>query len=155
MKKLLYPLFFALALGFTFVSCDDDDLYTPTPNPVTPETVAAGVYEGTLTRTQTNTGAVETSTGTVTVVADSAYCADIVFDCAGDFSYQAKGVANITYANDGFYFFNNLASGNGLGAIFSGTIDADDNLNTSFTITQRQGFTSVTFKYEFEGKKQQ
>lgn len=107
MKKILYYLFAVLALSCSFISCSDDD-DDATIHSVTPEKAAAGVYSGTFTRVQDGTTDTLYTQGTVTITAtDSAYCADVTYDCTGDFTFNATSVANISYAGNGFVFTNN------------------------------------------------
>ena len=52
MKKILYPLFVALALGLGFTACSDDDEDDGGRFATTPEIEAAGVYSGTFSKVQ-------------------------------------------------------------------------------------------------------
>ena len=140
-----------LALGLTFVACDDDDddSFSSDSNP---EVAAEGTYTGTWTRELD--GEEESGTGTLTVTAtDSSYCADITFYCA-DLDLDATSVANITYAGSTttFKFYNTYADGNGLGASFSGMIE-DGTATASFTLTVKSGRKSYEYDYTFEGSK--
>lgn len=151
MKKILYSLFVALTLGFTFVACDDDDEGRNYAN--TPEIDAAGVYSGTMTRYCVDDDVTETTTGTLTIApTDSAYCADFAWTCTGDFVVKEASVANISHADDGFVF-ENSSTGNGLGVAFSGRIDGSGNVTLQYTI--QEGRRPVkTYNYTFTGTRQ-
>ncbi len=152
MKKILYPLFAALVLGFAFSACSDDDDEAMTFD-TTPEISAAGTYTGTFTRVQDGTTDTLVAQGSVTLApTDSAYCADVTFACA-DFDLDAASVTNITHANEG-YVFSNTSSDNGLGAPFKGRIDGGNVLNSSFDFTQREGRKQYVYHYTFVGTKQ-
>ena len=152
MRKTLLPLLSAFAFGCLFVACDDDDCDVTFAN--TPEIDAAGVYAGTFMRIEDGTTDTLYAAGTATIVpTDSAYCADITFDCSGDFEYNATSVTNIAHANDGFVF-SNASTSNGLGAAFSGRIDGNGYLTASFSLTQRSGRVTTTYNYSFEGQLQ-
>lgn len=130
-------MFAVLALSCSFISCSDDD-DDATIHSVTPEKAAAGVYSGTFTRVQDGTTDTLYTQGTVTIAAtDSAYCADVTYDCTGDFTFNATSVANISYAGNGFVFTNNSTS-NGLGASFIGRISSEGTLSSYFKVQQNQ-----------------
>ncbi|WP_295434490.1 hypothetical protein [uncultured Prevotella sp.] len=153
MKKILYYLFAVLALSCSFISCSDDD-DDATIHSVTPEKAAAGVYSGTFTRVQDGTTDTLYTQGTVTITAtDSAYCADVTYDCTGDFTFNATSVANISYAGNGFVFTNNSTS-NGLGASFIGRISSEGTLSSYFKVQQKSGRKTYTYYYNFSGVKQ-
>ncbi len=164
MKKFLYFLFAVLALSCTFVACsddDDDDAAAITGNPAP---AAAGTYVGTWT-IEGDVDTVTTS-GTITVAAtDSAYTADFTFvadevsmyvtaTSTSSISLDATSVSNITYAGSTSRFmYQNGSENNGLGTAFAGIIE-DGSITSYFTITQKVGRKSYTFKYNFEGTKQ-
>ena len=153
MKKILFPLFVALAFGFTFAACSDDDDEGRSFSS-TPEIESAGTYTGTFTRVQDGTTDTLTAPGTVTLTAtDSAYCTDVAFAAAG-FDLDAKSVANISHADDG-YVFTNSSTSNGLGAAFQGRIDASGTLTSSFNITQKEGRKTYVYHYSFTGNRHQ
>lgn len=154
MKKILYPLFMALALGFSFAACDDDDDNGDAGFANTPEIDAAGVYAGTMSYVQDGKTDTLYAAGTITITpTDSAYCADVTYDCSGDVTYNGTSVANITHDNDGFAFFNPSTS-NGMGTSFMGRIDGAGNIESSFDRQIRQGRLQYTYHYKFIGRKQ-
>lgn len=154
MKKILYPLFMALALGFSFAACDDDDDDGGSIHATTPEIAAAGVYSGTMSYVQDGKTDTLYAAGTVTIVpTDSAYCADITYDCSGDVTYNGTSVANISYENDGFMFYN-TSTNNGMGVAFTGRIDGAGNIESSFDRSVRSGRNSYIYHYTFNGRKQ-
>lgn len=153
MKKTLYFLVALFALSFTFIACSDDDESGTTSRnssfSVTPEIAAAGTYSGTFKRVQDGATDTTSASGTVIVTAtDSAYCADFTFTST-DFSLSATSVANITYANSGFSFQNNVTT-NGLGAAFAGRIDESKTLTVKFTISQGRR-PVIKYNYTFTG----
>lgn len=152
MKKILYPLFAILTFSCVLVACSDDDDENVSFG-ATPEIEAAGVYTGTFSRVQDGTTDTLYTTGTVTITAtDSAYCADISFDCSGDFAFSDASVANIAHANGGFVF-ENSSSSNGLGTPFMGRIDENGNLTSYFKIQQRSGRLTYTYHYNITAAK--
>lgn len=153
MKKFIYSIFAVLALSCTLVACGDDKDENISYS-TTAEKGSEGTYTGTWTRTSDS--GVETSEGTVAFVAGaSTGVTNVTFTCAG-FSLDATSVANIWHSGHGYQFVNQVYENNPdnkLGVAFSGAVDADGNLKTSFTISQRNGRKLVEFKYEFVGKK--
>ena len=154
MKKILYPLFMALALGFSFAACDDDDDDGGAGFANTPEIEAAGVYSGTMSQVQDGQTDTLYAAGTLIIApTDSAYCADITYDCSGDVTFNATSVANISHDNGGFVFFN-TSSSNGLGSSFTGRIDGAGIVESSFDQRVRSGRVTYTYHYKFTGRKQ-
>ena len=155
MKKILYPLFVALALGLGFTACSDDDEDDGGRFATTPEIEAAGVYSGTFSKVQDGKTDTPYSKGTLTVTpTDSAYCADITYDSSDAFTYNATSVANITHADAGFAFWNS-SSTNGLGTSFTGRIYGDGSAESSFDVKERSGRVVYTYHYKFVGNKQE
>lgn len=155
MKKILYPLFVVLALGLGFTACSDDDEEDGGRFATTPEIEAAGVYSGTFSKVQDGKTDTLYADGTLTVTpTDSAYCADITYDCSGEFTYNAVSVANITHANSGYAFWNS-SSTNGLGASFTGRIEGDGSVESTFDIKERSGRVVYTYHYKFVGNRQE
>ncbi len=154
MKKILYSLFALLTFSCVLVACSDDDDDAISYG-ATPEIEAAGVYTGTFARVQDGTTDTLYTTGTVTITpTDSAYCADIAFDCDGDFTFNGTSVVNITHAGHGFIFENSSAS-NGLGTAFMGRIDENGNLTSYFKIQQKSGRLTYTYHYNITAAKGQ
>lgn len=139
-----------LALGLTFVACDDDDddASFVGSRDVTPEIAAEGTYSGTWLRIYDEDSTYADGTLTVTAT-DSSYCADITFYCE-EFDLDVTSVANITYAGSStkFYYSNNSSSGNGLGANFAGTIE-DGVATAMFTLSQKSGRQTISYDYRF------
>lgn len=155
MKKILYPLFVVLALGLGFTACSDDDEEDGGRFATTPEIEAAGVYSGTFSKVQDGKTDTLYSKGTLTVAAtDSAYCADITYDCSDGFTYNATSVANITHDNSGYAFWNSSTS-NGLGTSFTGRIAGDGSVESTFDIKERSGRVVYTYHYKFVGNRQE
>ncbi len=153
MKKILFLIFAVLVLGFTFVACSDDDEKNPRVG-TNPGGDAAGTYSGIYTRVLDEDTV--TATGKVIITASdaSAYSANIEFiaDSAIWDNDQLVSSMNITYANDGFQF-HNQSTANGMGTAFSGSIDAQGNINSYFKLTVRVGRVNNDYNYYFEGKK--
>ena len=151
MKKLVYSLFAVLALGLTFVACDDDDDDASFSSDGHPEVAAEGVYSGTWTRILDEDTAYAEGTMTVTAT-DSSYCADFAYYCE-EFDLDVASVANITYAGSSTRFmYSNSTEGNGLGVSFGGIIE-DGEATAMFTITQKVGRQQYKYAYSFEGSK--
>ena len=154
MKKFIYSMCAVIALGFAFVSCGDDDEDEVINYTTTPEQASAGTYSGTWTRTLN--GVSETGSGTVTLSAGSTVgVTNITFTCES-FGLNGTSVANITNANHGFQFVQQITSdnpANTVGSAFAGQIDANGNLITSLNVDQRNGRVLVTYVYTFAGSK--
>lgn len=157
MKKIVYSLVALLTLSCGFVSCgsdDDNDITFST----TPEKAAAGTYSGTWTLTEEGATTSKTCEGTITLTpTDSVNCVDITFDAPfkGDdekYKINATSVANISHANNGFVFNNNVDT-NPLGANFAGKIDEQGNIALNFMKQVKEGRKQYTYFFVFEGKK--
>ncbi len=140
-----------MTMGCSFMSCSSDDENEVVVNPVTPETVAAGTYEGEWTRVLVTDGSEATNPGQIIIEADTAYIARIKF-VSEDFKLEKEVTANITYANGGFYYFN-YSTVNELKAAFAGKVDAEGRNAITFTIKQVDGRKIKEFKYSFNGMK--
>ena len=139
------------ALGFTFVSCGDDNDDPSIDFSTTAEQGSAGTYSGTWTRTGDD--GTETFSGSISLAAAGTNITTVTFSCP-EADLNATSTANVWHSNYGYQFFNQTVSdANQLGAAFSGRIDEAGNLNASFTISQRVGRKNVEFKFEFIGKK--
>jgi hypothetical protein len=148
MKKIFGIGLLALALGFGFTACSDED------EPAAPTTAAceasAGVYSGTWTRIQgTDTVYAQGSltleaTENANVTTVTASCPEISVDCSS--------VANITHAVPGFIFDNAVAS-NGFETTFSGRINGEGVATIAFSKTVKEGRKSYTYFYSFAGTK--
>ena len=157
MKKNLYFFLCMITLmSFSFVSCGDDDEDNPISHSTTPEIETAGTYNGTWTKEQVG-GDTTTGTGTLTLSATDAdgkstkNVTYVTVSCS-DMKLEKSSTANISYAND-FYWFNNMATTNGFRTKFSGKINADGSATIAFTLVERVGRKTYTFNYTFEGKK--
>lgn len=153
MKKLLY-IFLALAVAsFTLTACgDDDDNDNGITFTNTPEKDAAGVYQGYFTRQRGGTTTVDTAAGTMEIIpTDSAYFADFHF-VSTPFNLDVKSVANISHADRGYVFYNNLPA-NPVGSAWAGRINNEGTMNLTFQIRQRVGRRTYTFNYTFEGQR--
>jgi hypothetical protein len=152
MKKYIFSVIAALALSCTFVACGDDNDDPVINYDTTAAQGSAGTYSGTWTRTGDDGS--ETYSGTVTLAAGSeANVTNVTFSCP-ETSLDATSIANVWHANYGYQFFNQTASSaNGLGVSFSGRIDENGNMTTSFTLNQKVGRKNYKFNYEFIGKK--
>ena len=152
MKKYIFSAIAALALSCTFVACGDDNDDPVINYDTTAAQGSAGTYSGTWTRTGDDGS--ETYSGSVTLAAGSeANVTNVTFSCP-ETNLNATSIANVWHANYGYQFFNQTVSDdNGLGVAFSGRIDENGNMTTSFTISQKVGRKNYQFKYEFIGKK--
>lgn len=149
MKKILYTVLATLSISCTFIACDSDD-DNVRHFATTPEIDAKGVYVGTLTRVQSGTTDTTTAVGTMTIApTDSAYVADITFDCE-DFNLSTTVTSNITHANDGYVFSNNSIT-NAFQNPFAGRINDRREAVAHFTLKQRSGRKTVTYTFSFEG----
>lgn len=151
MKKFLFLILGILATSFAFTACSDDDDNDNPINAVTPESTAAGIYEGSFSRVIHGTTDTTTATGTMQITADSAYCADFTFVCTS-FNVDRTSVANISYADNGFVF-SNLYAGNPLGAAWAGRIDNDGIAVVKFFLKQVSNRRTVQYDYTFTGRK--
>lgn len=156
MKRTIFALITLLSISCAFVACDDDNdediIYTHSQ---TPDLEAAGVYEGTWTRTLLKnsepTDDIVDGIGTLTIESDTAYLISLKFECE-ELGLAQSAIANITYSNGGYYYLN-YSTANDLKCAFTGTID-DEGVNTiSFTVTQVDGRRVKYFKYVFSGTK--
>ena len=152
MKKYIFSAIAALALSCTFVACGDDN-----DDPVINyDTTAAQGSEGLYSGTWTSTGddGSETYSGSITLSPGDKENTTLVWFSCPETNLDAASVANVWHSNYGYQFFNQTVSDdNGLGVAFSGRIDENGNMTTSFTISQKVGRKNYQFKYEFIGKK--
>lgn len=138
-----------VALGFTAVSCNDDD--DDVTFSTTPEIAAAGTYVGTYSKVLDGDTDTTYAAGTVVITAGEAYQAYVAFD-AGDL-YSGSSIANIAHANDGFVF-ENVSTNNGMGIAFSGRIYGDGSIISAFSTSEKVGRNNYTYNYVFTGVKQ-
>lgn len=155
MKKIIYGMLFLMSMGFGFTSCGDDD-DNPITHTSTPEVESAGVYNGTWTKEQVG-GETTTGTGTLTLSASDAEgktTKNVTFVTAKceDLALDKSSTANITFAND-FFWFNSMTASNGFGTKFNGKVSADGTAVIAFSLIQKVGRKTYTFNYTFEGKK--
>ncbi len=154
MKTFIYSILTMVVVCCSFSACSSDDdadrTYTHT---TTPEQEAQGVYRGTFTRAQANVSDAvrEEGDGTLTISpTDTAYVAHVRFECTA-LGIAAETKVNITFANDGFLFSNDLAS-NTLGSPITGRISTDHDARSDFQLKIRQGRSTKTFDIVFSGK---
>ena len=108
--KNIFPFIALMALVAGFSACDNEvDSYKVSINPITPDVAAAGVYEGTWERMLLSDSSVVEGEGRVVVESDTAYLVKLHF-ISEDFNLDKSAVANITYANSGFYYYNSTES---------------------------------------------
>lgn len=153
MKKFFsFMVWMTLLTGF--VACDNEvEDYDVRINPITPDLMATGVYEGIWERMLLSDSSVVEGEGSVIVEADTAYLVTLHF-ISEEFGLDKSAVANITYANKGLRFFNHVADPNSeLKAAFVGLIDEEGVNTTSFTITQMENRRVKKFRYSFVGRK--
>ena len=149
-------MLFLLAAGMGFTSCSDDDDDITISHSTTPEIESAGTYTGTWTKEQVG-GETTTASGTLVLSATDAegksekYITYVTVSSA-ELSLEKSSNANISYAND-FYWFSNMNTTNGFGTKFSGKINADGSATISFSLTEKQGRKTYVFNYSFTGKK--
>ena len=145
-----------LALSCTFVACGDDNDDPVINYDTTASQGSAGTYNGKWTRSSDTDGTllIEEYVGSITLTAsNSANVTNVTFSCPNA-SLDATSVANVWHANHGYQFVNQtISNANGLGASFAGIIDANGELNASFTISQRIGRQNIEYQYEFIGNK--
>lgn len=152
MNKLIYYFAFLMILGSSWIACDNEvEDYDIKINPVTPDLSAVGVYEGTWERMLLTDSSIVKGEGHVVVESDTAYLISLQF-VSEDFKLDKSAVANITYANGGYYYFNN-SDKTDLKATFYGTISKDSELTSSFTINQVENRRVKKFQYTFVGRK--
>ena len=152
MKKYIFSAIAALALSCTFVACGDDNDDPVINYDKTAAQGSEGLYSGTWTRTGDDGS--ETYSGSITLSPGGKENTTLVAFSCPETSLDAASVANVWHSNYGYQFFNQTASDdNGLGVAFSGRIDENGNMTTSFTISQKVGRKNYQFKYEFIGKK--
>lgn len=152
MKKYIFSAIAALALSCTFVACGDDNDDPVINYDTTAAQGSAGTYSGTWTRTGDDGS--ETYSGSITLSPGGKENTTLVWFSCPETSLEATSVANVWHSNYGYQFFNQTVSDdNGLGVAFSGRIDENGNMTTSFTISQKVGRKNYQFKYEFIGKK--
>ena len=157
MKKIICGMLFLLAAGMGFTSCSDDDDDITISHSTTPEIESAGTYTGTWTKEQVG-GETTTGSGTLVLSATDAegksekYITYVTVSAA-ELNLDKSSNANISYAND-FYWFSNMNVTNGFGTKFNGKVNADGSATVAFTLVERQGRKTYTFNYTIEGKKQ-
>lgn len=152
MKKLIYLCAILAASAFCLTACDNDvEGYDVTINPTTPDLAASGIYEGTWTRMLLTDSTTTEAEGQIVIETDTAYLVDVHF-LSGDFNLDKSVIANITYANDGFIYFNNM-SNTDLKTSFVGRIDGERVNTVSFTISQVENRRVKKFQYTFSGRK--
>lgn len=145
-----------MTLGLTFTACSSDDDDDVIVRETTAEKASAGTYTGTWTRVKASDSSSESYDGTVTLEAtENVGVTSITFACpsaplTATSAYTATAVANVWYSNNGFQFTNNVAT-NGLGTAFVGRISDEGVLTTTFTVNLREGRSTTTYYYSFEG----
>ncbi len=153
MKKILFMILAAFVVGFAFVSCSDDDDTNPKVG-TNPERDAAGTYYGTYTKLAEGTSDTIVGSGSLVVTAtENAYCATISF-VSSELDFDVSAVSNITYANDGFKFWNANGDGTDNLSVFSGTIFGNGSAEAYFSALVYSGRTSTKYNFTFEGQKQ-
>lgn len=153
MKKI-FSFIAWMALFAGFAACDNEvESYDVRINPITPDSAAAGVYEGTWERMLLTDSSVVEGEGRVVIESDTAYLVTLHF-ISEEFNLDKSAVANITYANKGFRYFNHVVDAKSeLKAAFVGQIDEDGMNTTSFVITQMENRRVKKFQYTFVGRK--
>lgn len=133
MKKILYLSFMFLAIGLGFTACSDDD----DQNPIHSEaaaTVSAGEFTGTWQRVSSTDGSIVTAPGTMTLTSDGTSRNITNISVASEeLSLEGSGIANISWADNGFVFYNVAAGDSAFASSFNGRIN-----NDSITITFRK-----------------
>lgn len=141
-------------LVFTMASCREDYDMPEAGSPINPEMEVAGEYQGTWTRVNDATGAVESFPGSVTLSAGERYVANIsvsktttALGLAAD-----ESVVNVLKKSSDFAFYN-LDKKNPFGIEFSGEIISGKDLSMKYTSVTRSGRKEVIFHYTFVGTK--
>lgn len=153
MKKIFSLIaWFVLTAGF--VACDNEvEGYDVDINSITPDLSAAGLYEGTWERMLLTDSSVVVGEGSIIIESDTAYLVTLHFK-SEEFDLDKSSIANITYTNGGYRYFNHVADPNSdLKAAFVGQISKEGVNTTSFTITQMENRRVKKFKYTFVGTK--
>lgn len=152
MKKFIYSLAALLALATGFTACGDDNDDPSYSYDTTAEVGSAGTYSGTWTRISDD--GTESFSGSVTLSAGSQTgTTNVSFSCP-ESALSATSIANVWHSNDGYQFVNQMVSdANKLGASFAGRISGSGELTTAFTLSQKVGRKTVSFKYSFIGQK--
>ncbi len=156
MKKIIYLIMAVFAIGFTFIACSDDDDNNPKVGS-NPSLAAAGTYEGIYVQVDESGDTVATDSSGIIVITgtDSAYYANITFYSVPDsLDFNLPAIANITYANSGFKFWNASGDGTDNLSMFSGTIDGSGYIDAYFRAVVYSGRRSSTYHYYFEGYRQ-
>ena len=137
-----------------FVACNDDDDDPTYSHSQAAEVEAAGTYAGTFTRIRASSAtAVEESAEGTLVIADSvSHVVNLTFTCDELGIATAKIPVNISFANAGCQF-SNFSTNNPTGAPITGRIGSDKELETSFQLKIRKGFSTTTYDITFSGKK--
>ena len=151
MKHTIISLVSLFALSGAFFACNDDDDNVVYVNPVTPETVAAGTYEGEWERLSISDSTLETGAGYIVILSDTVNIVTAQF-VSEQFNLDKQAIANISYAGERFYYFNYYTTTD-LGVEFAGIIDENQVNQVSFTIKQVDGRKIKEFKYAFKGAK--
>ena len=151
MKHTIISLVSLFALSGAFFACNDDDDNVVYVNPVTPETVAAGTYEGEWERLSISDSTLETGAGYIVILPDTVNIVTAQF-VSEQFNLDKQAIANISYAGERFYYFN-YSTTTDLGVEFAGIIDENQVNQVSFTIKQADGRKIKEFKYAFKGAK--
>lgn len=143
MKAKLY-IALALFVGL-FASCNQKEEVRVYPNTASQD--IAGTYSGTWTLTNDKGESSEVNGTIVFAATEQAYVANITVTAEG--SADRSDVCNVSHANDGLVFYNNV--GTSFGAKFSGEIDENGTVLMSYIITEMQGRFQVTNNYKFSG----
>lgn len=161
MKKFIYSILAVLALCSTLVACGSDDGDESISRSTSAEQASAGTYSGTFIRTLD--GVTDSGSGTVTLAAgSSAGVTNVTINFTGTDSKGAaitvsgSSPANITYANHGYQFVQQVTAGNDantLGTAFAGTIDENGVMTLSLNVDQRNGRVLSTYIFAFTGNK--
>ena len=151
MKQTIISLIALLIFSGVFFACNDENEDAIYINPVTPAVAAAGTYEGEWERLSFSDSVLEVGPGDIIIAPDTSYVATISFR-SEQFSLDKQVLANITYANDRFYYFN-YSTTTDLGVEFAGIVDENLVNTVSFTIKQVDGRKIKEFKYTFRGIK--
>ncbi|MDE5986597.1 MAG: hypothetical protein K2H16_04870 [Prevotella sp.] len=160
MKKILYGVFAALAVCFSFTSCDDDDFSVDHgTHSERPETGISGTYTGnyevynadrvTLENTYPATATITPGTTEYSIRLEST-CSETSINGA------EENPLNCAWANDEIKFWGPTAPGTTAGYLNSANLNgsyANGTITFRFSKSIRSGRVTVTKFYVFTGMK--
>lgn len=163
MKALYKFNFFCLFLLFVLSSCTGkNEEMPPTGGLDNAEKLIAGTYIGTWTSTNTVTGAVASSTGSLTFssndeLGNNVVAISIVSDDTKAVNLGAKSetsACNVSRLSSGILSFWNVYALNPFGFTFTGKVTTEGNVNFNYSVAVVKNHKETIYNYEFLGQKQ-